>query len=146
RAVRHLDAEELEAVLMIGARQAVGAQQRPALHLQTDHGELAVGEAEGGIAGGAEAEQRLRPVAHLQDAPAQEIAHDRHMEIHLYAYEFRQMPNGCQWRRISSLSRSEEREMGSRAQPFAIRCSTRWRASARSRSETWISPAMRRSS
>ena len=62
RPVRDLDAEEFEFVLVIGARHAVGAQQRPALDLEADHRELAVLEAEAGIAGGGEAEKRIGPV------------------------------------------------------------------------------------
>ena len=54
--------EELELLLVIGARHAVGAQQRAALDLEADHRELPVLEAEAGIAGGGEAEKRVGPV------------------------------------------------------------------------------------
>src|SRR6202000_2039544 len=62
RTVGNLDAEELELFLMIGARHAVGAQQWTAVDLEADHRELSIEEAEAGIAGGGEAEQRVGPV------------------------------------------------------------------------------------
>ena len=67
RAVRHLDAEELQHVLVVGAGHAVGAQQRPAVDLEAEHGELAVLEAEPGVAGGGEGEQRVGPVMNGED-------------------------------------------------------------------------------
>ena len=63
RAVLHLDAEEFERLLVIGAGHAVGAQQRLAFDLQADHRELAVLEAEARIARGREAEQACRSSA-----------------------------------------------------------------------------------
>ena len=42
RAVVHLDAEELQVVLVVGADDAVGAQQRLVVHPQADHREVAV--------------------------------------------------------------------------------------------------------
>ena len=62
RAVGDLDREELQLFLVIGAGHAEGAQQRTAVDLQADHGELAVLESEAGIAGGPEAEKRIGPV------------------------------------------------------------------------------------
>src|SRR4029078_12564767 len=37
---RHLDAEEFEMVLVIGARHAIGADQRPVAVIQAHHGAL----------------------------------------------------------------------------------------------------------
>jgi hypothetical protein len=48
RAVRHLDAEELEVLVVVGAGHAVGAQQRLAVDRQADHHEVAVAKAQGG--------------------------------------------------------------------------------------------------
>ncbi|KAG5720591.1 hypothetical protein E4T56_gene14063, partial [Termitomyces sp. T112] len=58
RAIRHLDREELQRVLVIGAGDAVGPQQRLLADLEPDHGEFAVTKAEGRAAGGPEREQR----------------------------------------------------------------------------------------
>ena len=60
---------------MIGARHAVGAQKRPALDLEADHRKLAVLETETGIAGGSEAEKRIRPVADRKDFLSIKRAH-----------------------------------------------------------------------
>ena len=46
RAVGHLDAVELEVLVVVGAREAEGAQQRAALDLEPDHHEVAVAEAQ----------------------------------------------------------------------------------------------------
>ena len=75
RAVGHLDAEEFEMLLVVRARDAVGASQRPALHLQPDHHELAVGEAQCAVPRGAEAEQGIVPVVHAQNALGRQVAH-----------------------------------------------------------------------
>ena len=75
RAVRHLDREEFERVFVIGTGDAVGAQKRPLADLQSDHRELAVAEAERGIAGGGEREQGVGPVMDAQHAFLVEIAH-----------------------------------------------------------------------
>ena len=48
---------------MIGARHAVGAQQRAAIDLEADHGELPILEAEAGIAGSSETEESVGPMA-----------------------------------------------------------------------------------
>jgi hypothetical protein len=66
RAVGHLDAEELQLLLPVRARDRVGAQQGLALGLQPDHHELAVLEAETVVAGGGEAEVAVGPVADVQ--------------------------------------------------------------------------------
>ena len=75
RAVGDLDGEELEFFLVIGARHAVGAQQRAALDLEADHRELAVLEAEAGIAGGGEAEKRIGPMLDRKNFLSIERAH-----------------------------------------------------------------------
>jgi hypothetical protein len=61
RAVRHLDAEEFQVLLVIGAGDAVGTHAA-ALDFQADGDELAVDEAQGLVARGAEAEQGVVPV------------------------------------------------------------------------------------
>jgi hypothetical protein len=80
--VLHLDAEELHVLFVIGAGDAVGAHQRPAVDLQADHHELPVAEAQCGVARRAEAEQAVVPVpdaqnpfgaqgCHLADSPVE---------------------------------------------------------------------------
>jgi hypothetical protein len=76
RPVGHLDREERELFLVVGAGHAVGAQERTAVHLQADHRELAVAEAEGGVARGREAEQGVGPVTDGQDGFLVERAHE----------------------------------------------------------------------
>ena len=73
--VRHLDREELQRVLVVGADKAIGAQKRAPLDRQADHGELPVLEAEAGVARGGEAEQRVGPVMNAQHAFLEKIAH-----------------------------------------------------------------------
>src|SRR5580692_7114073 len=63
RAVGHLDRKEFELFFVIGARHRIGAQQWAAIDLEPDHRELAVLKPEAGISGGAEAEERVGPVA-----------------------------------------------------------------------------------
>jgi hypothetical protein len=75
RPVRDLDGEELQFFLVIGARHAVGAQQRPAFDLEADHRKLTVLEAETGIAGGPEAEKRIGPVADRKNLLSIECGH-----------------------------------------------------------------------
>ncbi len=75
RPVRHLDRKKFEPVLVIGAGDTVGAQQRLLADLQPDHGEFAVAKAERGVAGGGEGEQRIGPVMDAQNAFLVEIAH-----------------------------------------------------------------------
>ena len=67
RAVGHLDAEEVQALLPVRAGDGVGAQQRLAVDRQADHHEVAVGKPEGRVAGGGEAEQPIGPVVDLGD-------------------------------------------------------------------------------
>ena len=76
RPVRHLDRKEFEPVLVIGAGDAVGAQQRLLADLQSDHGEFAVAETEGWMARGGEAEQIVGPVMNADNAFLIEVAHD----------------------------------------------------------------------
>jgi len=76
RTILHLDREELELFLVIGARHAVGPQQRTAIDLEADHRELPVLESKPGIAGCAEAEQRVGPVPHRKNFLSIERAHD----------------------------------------------------------------------
>src|SRR6201999_1591776 len=66
-AVGNLDREELEMFLEVRTRQAVGAQERPAGDLQTDHRELPIPESEAGIARGLEAEKALGPMVDVRD-------------------------------------------------------------------------------
>jgi hypothetical protein len=75
RAVGHLDAEEFEVFVVIGAGDAVGAGQRTALLRQADHHELTIDEAQAGIAGGAKAEQGIVPVMNRKDALGGIVAH-----------------------------------------------------------------------
>ena len=56
RAIRHLDAEELKVIFVVGAGDGVSAHQGFAVHFQADHNELAVLEAQAALASGAEAE------------------------------------------------------------------------------------------
>ena len=49
-------------LFIVGADYAVGAQQRLVIHLQANHGEVTVGEAQSHIAGGGEAEQAVGPM------------------------------------------------------------------------------------
>jgi hypothetical protein len=76
RPVRHLDRKEFEPVLVIGAGDAVGAQQRLLTDLQPDHGEFAVAKAERGMTRGGEAEQCVGPVMNADNAFLIEVAHD----------------------------------------------------------------------
>src|SRR5437667_976638 len=76
RAIRHLDRKEFEPVLVIGAGDAVGAQQRLLADLEPDHGELAVAKAERRMARGGEAEQIVGPVMNADNAFLIEVAHD----------------------------------------------------------------------
>ncbi|MGY4442782.1 hypothetical protein ACVW04_005601 [Bradyrhizobium sp. LM2.3] len=75
RSVLYLDREELERLLVIGAGHAVGSQQRLALDFQSDHRELAVLEAEAGIARRGEAEQGIGPVPDRQNRFLLKCAH-----------------------------------------------------------------------
>jgi hypothetical protein len=58
----HLDAQELQRLLVVGADDGIGAQQRLAVHPQADHGEVAVGKAQALAARGGEGKQAIGPV------------------------------------------------------------------------------------
>src|SRR5436190_20091002 len=73
--VRHLDRKELQAILIVGAGDAVGAEQRLFLDVQTDHRELAVAKTERWVTRCGEAEQSVGPVMDAQNAFLVEIAH-----------------------------------------------------------------------
>ena len=76
RPILHLDAQKLQMVFVIGTHDAVSAQQRFAtLATQTDHGEVAVGEAQGFVAGGGEAKKAVGPVVDAQDLFFKKCAH-----------------------------------------------------------------------
>jgi hypothetical protein len=60
---------------VIGARHAVGTQQRAALDLEADHRELPILETEAGIAGGGEAEKRIGPMTDRKNFLSIERAH-----------------------------------------------------------------------
>src|SRR6185312_12620783 len=66
RAVRDLDAEELEMLFVVSAGDAVSAQQGPVFDLQPDHDELPVLEAQGRVTRGGEGELCIRPVVYVQ--------------------------------------------------------------------------------
>jgi hypothetical protein len=75
RAFFHLDAEELQVLLVVRADDAVGPQQRLVVDLQADHREVAVGETQGRIAGGGEGEQPVGPVVDAEHAFFAECTH-----------------------------------------------------------------------
>ena len=75
RSVRDLDAVKLEVLVVVGARQAEGAEQRAAVDLQPQHHEVPVLEAEGGVARRGEAEERVVPVVDVEDLFLVEGAH-----------------------------------------------------------------------
>ena len=65
--VGHLDAEELQRLVVIGAGDAVRAQQRPPFDRHADHDEVAIAEAQCAVTCRREAEQRLVPVTDVED-------------------------------------------------------------------------------
>ena len=75
RAVGHLDAEELQRLLVVGADDGVRAQQRLVIHPQADHGEVAVGKAQAGRARAGEGEQAVGPVVDGEDFLFVESSH-----------------------------------------------------------------------
>uniref|UniRef100_A0A0R3QHZ1 4Fe-4S Mo/W bis-MGD-type domain-containing protein n=1 Tax=Brugia timori TaxID=42155 RepID=A0A0R3QHZ1_9BILA len=75
RAVFHLDAQELEVLLVVRAHDAVGAQQRLVVDAQADHREVAVGETQRRVARGGEGEQAVGPVVDAQDLLFAECTH-----------------------------------------------------------------------
>ena len=97
RTVGDLDAEKFEGFLVIGARHAVGAQQRTAIDLEADHRELPVQESKAGISGGGEAEKRIGPVPDGKNFLSMEGAH---------VFWFFQMP-GCRTIASCGLQSSE---------------------------------------
>ena len=62
-------------LFVVGADDAVGAQQRLAVDTQTNHGEVAVRKAQSHVAGGGEAEQAVGPVVNRQHGFVIESAH-----------------------------------------------------------------------
>ncbi|MNV40325.1 hypothetical protein D3C71_1319260 [compost metagenome] len=63
-------------LFVVGAHDAVGAQQRLAvLATQANHREMAVGEAQRGVARGGEGEKTVGPVVDRQDAFVKKGAH-----------------------------------------------------------------------
>ena len=74
--VRNLDREELERVVVMGAGQRIGAQERLAVARQAHHHELAAAETERWRARGAETEQAIGPVMDAQDLLVVERAHE----------------------------------------------------------------------
>ncbi|MNS82488.1 hypothetical protein D3C72_1162340 [compost metagenome] len=75
RAVFHLDAQELQVLLVVRAHDAVGAQQGLVVDLQADHREMTVREAQRRVARGGEGEQAVGPVVDAQDAFFAECTH-----------------------------------------------------------------------
>ena len=75
RAVLYLDAEEFQVLFVIRAGDTVGAHQWTPLDLQADHHELTVLEAQACIASGLEAEQRIVPMVHTENALYVQVAH-----------------------------------------------------------------------
>ena len=71
----HLDAQKLQMFFVIGADDAVSAQQRLLIHPQPDHGEVAVGEPQGLVAGGRETKQAVGPMVNGQNFFFLESAH-----------------------------------------------------------------------
>ena len=63
-------------LFVIGAGDGVGAQQVLAIHLQADHGEVTVGEAQRCIAGGGKREKTVGPVVNRQHAFFEKSTHD----------------------------------------------------------------------
>ena len=49
-------------LFIVGADYAVGSQQRLVVHLEANHGEVPVGEAQSHVAGGGEAEKAVGPM------------------------------------------------------------------------------------
>ena len=80
RAVGYLDAQELQVFVVVGADDAVGAQQGLVVDAQPDHGEMAVAETQRRVTGGGEGKQRIGPVVHGQDFFFVESAHGVRVE------------------------------------------------------------------
>src|SRR5690606_31089117 len=89
--VGDLDTEELQLILVVGTGYTVGAEQGAAPGLQAEHGEVAVTKTEGGIPGGGEAKQIVRPVMDRGDSFPVEIAHGCGLPLCI--------TDGCHYRR-----------------------------------------------
>ncbi|MPM76061.1 hypothetical protein SDC9_123056 [bioreactor metagenome] len=76
RAFGYLDRQELQMLFVVGTGDGVGAQQVLAIHLQADHGEVAVGKAQRCVAGGGEGEKTVGPVVDGQHAFFKKSTHD----------------------------------------------------------------------
>jgi hypothetical protein len=76
------------------ARHAVGAQQGPAVDLQSHHRELAVLEAEPGVARGGEAEELIGPVTDGKNLLFIEAAHTIYFSA---AHHFEMIWPGTAW-------------------------------------------------
>src|SRR5262249_6294159 len=68
RAVRDLDAVELEMLFVVGARHAVRAEQRPPVEHEADHHEVTIVEPESPVPRRAEAHQRVVPMVNAEYA------------------------------------------------------------------------------
>jgi len=75
RAVRHLDAEDFEVIFVVRADDAVSAQQRFAIHPQSDHREMAIGKTQRRVARGGEAEEAIGPVVNARNTFFEKGAH-----------------------------------------------------------------------
>src|SRR5208283_1908259 len=75
-ASRHFDAVELEAILVVGAGDAVGTDDLPSLEVQSQHDELTILESQSRAAGGHEAEQLIAPMLDLDDVLCGVTGHD----------------------------------------------------------------------
>ena len=64
----HLDAQELEVLLVIRAGDAVGAQQRTVIDVESHHHELPVLESQARVPRGGERELCIGPMMYLEDA------------------------------------------------------------------------------
>jgi hypothetical protein len=68
RAVRNLDAQKLQVLLVIRTGDAVGTQQRPVIDMEPHHHELPILESQARIACGGEGELCVRPMLYFEDA------------------------------------------------------------------------------
>ncbi len=81
RAVGHLDAEKFQMLFVVGADDAVGAQQRLVVHPKADHREVAILEPERRVTGRGEGEQLVGPVMDGQHTFFVESAHGISMKV-----------------------------------------------------------------
>ena len=75
RAVLHLDTQKLQMLFVIGADDAVSAQQRFFVHAQPDHREMAVRKTQSLVAGCCETKQAVGPMVDGQNFFFLESAH-----------------------------------------------------------------------